>query len=80
LSRYGKTYPLGSREAMKREPSLEEEDYLDETIQIILTSEQVSRKSIDYWISNLMQAHSYEYQIEVRPEDVLVTVLVKDWF
>lgn len=80
MSRYGKTYPLGSKEAMKREPSLEEEDYLDETIQIILTSEQVSRKSIDYWISNLMQAHSYEYQIEVRPDDVLVTVLVKDWF
>ena len=51
-----------------------------ETIQIILTSEQVSRKSIDYWISNLMQAHSYEYQIEVMPDDVLVTVLVKDWF
>ena len=80
MSRYGKTYPLGSKEAMKREPSLEEEDYLDETLQIILTSEQVSRKSIDYWISNLMQAHSYEYQIEVRPDDVLVTVLVKDWF
>ena len=80
MSRYGKTYPLGSKEAMKREPSLEEEDYLDETIQIILTREQVSRKSIDYWISNLMQAHSYEYQIEVRPDDVLVTVLVKDWF
>ena len=51
-----------------------------ETIQIILTSEQVSRKSIDYWISNLMQAHSYEYQIEVRPDDVLVTELVKEWF
>ena len=28
MSRYGKTYPLGSREAMKREPSLDEEDYL----------------------------------------------------
>ena len=28
MSRYGKTYPLGSREAMKREPSLDEEYYL----------------------------------------------------
>ena len=25
-----KTYPLGSREAMKREPSLEEEDYVQD--------------------------------------------------
>ena len=31
MSRYGKTYPLGSREAMKREPSLDEEDYLQDT-------------------------------------------------
>ena len=30
MSRYGKTYPLGSREAMKREPSLDEEDYLQD--------------------------------------------------
>ena len=29
MSRYGKTYPLGSSEAMKREPRLDEEYYLD---------------------------------------------------
>ena len=29
MSNYGKTYPLGSSEAMKREPRLDEEYYLD---------------------------------------------------
>ena len=29
MNRYGKTYQLGSSEAMKREPRLDEEYYLD---------------------------------------------------
>ena len=32
MSNYGKTYPLGSSEAMKREPRLDEEYYLQDPL------------------------------------------------